>query len=64
MYVSAMIDALEMYENSPNCQHELMKASEKLGIVPNEAGIRLLMENTSHENGAEMYVSHFRFSAS
>ncbi|KAG6402349.1 hypothetical protein SASPL_139227 [Salvia splendens] len=54
MYVSAMGDALEMYENSPNCQHELKKASEKLGKVLNEAGIRLLMENTSHENGTEI----------
>ncbi|XP_042012775.1 chromatin assembly factor 1 subunit FAS1-like isoform X2 [Salvia splendens] len=52
--ISAVFDALEMYENSPNCQHELMKASEKLGKVPNEAGIRPLMENTSHENGAEI----------
>ncbi|XP_057784473.1 chromatin assembly factor 1 subunit FAS1-like [Salvia miltiorrhiza] len=52
--VLAMIKALEKSENSPNCQHELMKASEKLDKVLNEADIRLLMENMSHKNGAEM----------
>lgn len=52
--VLAMINALEKSENLPNCQHDLMKASEKLSKVLNEADIRLLMENTSNKNDAEM----------
>ncbi|KAI3470376.1 hypothetical protein Pfo_027039 [Paulownia fortunei] len=52
--VLAMINALEKSENHPNCLQELMKASEKLSKVLNETDIRLLMENMSHKNGAEM----------
>ncbi|KAH6757519.1 hypothetical protein C2S52_023387 [Perilla frutescens var. hirtella] len=52
--VLAMINALEKSENLPNCQHDLMKASEKLSKVLNEADIQLLMENMSQKNGAEM----------
>lgn len=56
MYISEMIAALEKPENLPNCQHELTKASEKLSKVLNEADIRLLMENMSQKNRAEVYV--------
>ncbi|KAL0340827.1 UNVERIFIED_CONTAM: Chromatin assembly factor 1 subunit FAS1 [Sesamum radiatum] len=49
-----MINALEKSENHPNYLHELTKASEKLGKVLHEADIRLLMENMSQKNGAEM----------
>lgn len=52
--VLVMITALEKPENLPNCQHELMKASEKLSKVLNEADIRLLMENMSQKNRTEM----------
>lgn len=54
-----MINALEKSDNSPNCQHELMKASEKLSKALNEADIRLLGENISNKSSAEMYVSQF-----
>ncbi|KAL8051925.1 hypothetical protein ABFX02_06G179500 [Erythranthe guttata] len=50
----AMINALEKAENHPNCLQELMKASEKLNKVLNEADIRLLVENMSHKSGAEV----------
>lgn len=56
-----MINALEKSENHPNCLRELMKASEKLSKVLNEADIRLLMENLSHKNGAQMYVFQVTF---
>ncbi|KAG8390710.1 hypothetical protein BUALT_Bualt01G0111800 [Buddleja alternifolia] len=52
--VSSMISALEQSDDNPNCLQELMKASEKLSKVLNEADIRLLMENISLKNGAEM----------
>ncbi|KAL0452245.1 UNVERIFIED_CONTAM: Chromatin assembly factor 1 subunit FAS1 [Sesamum latifolium] len=52
--ISAMIKALEKSENHPNYPQELMKASEKLSKVLHEADIRLLMENMSQKNGAEM----------
>ncbi|GER28279.1 chromatin assembly factor 1 [Striga asiatica] len=41
MAVSAMINALESSEDRPSCVQELMKASEKLSKVLNEADIRL-----------------------
>ncbi|KAK6137789.1 hypothetical protein DH2020_028469 [Rehmannia glutinosa] len=54
MALLAMINALEKLENHPNCMQELMKASEKLSKVLNEADIRLLMDNMTHKSGAEM----------
>lgn len=54
--MSAMINALEKSEDQPNSMQGLVKASEKLGKVLNEADIRLLMESMSQKNGAEMYV--------
>lgn len=54
--MSAMISALEKSEDLPNYLQDLVKASEKLGKVLNEADIRLLMENMPQKNGAEMYV--------
>ncbi|KAK6144953.1 hypothetical protein DH2020_021773 [Rehmannia glutinosa] len=54
MALLAMINALEKLENHPNCMQELMKASEKLIKVLNEADIRLLMDNMTHKSGAEM----------
>ncbi|PIN20400.1 Chromatin assembly factor-I [Handroanthus impetiginosus] len=54
MALLAMINTLEKSENHPNCAQELIKASEKLSKVLNEADIRLLMENMSHKNDAEM----------
>ncbi|KAH6812706.1 Plant stearoyl-acyl-carrier-protein desaturase family protein [Perilla frutescens var. frutescens] len=54
--VTAMVSALEKSEDHPNYRHDLVKASEKLGKVLNEADIRLLMENMSQKNGAEMAV--------
>ncbi|XP_051121861.1 chromatin assembly factor 1 subunit FAS1 [Andrographis paniculata] len=50
MAVWAMIRALEKLDS----YQELMKASEKLSKVLNEVDIRLLMENMSCKNGAEM----------
>ncbi|KAL8544659.1 hypothetical protein ACS0TY_005044 [Phlomoides rotata] len=52
--VSAMINALEKSEDRPNGMQGLIKASEKLGKVLNEADIRLLMESMLQKNGAEM----------
>ncbi|KAK6144935.1 hypothetical protein DH2020_021755 [Rehmannia glutinosa] len=54
MALLAMINALEKLENHPNCMQELLKASEKLSKVLNEADIRLLMDNMTHKSGAEM----------
>ncbi|KAL3650093.1 hypothetical protein CASFOL_006496 [Castilleja foliolosa] len=52
--VMAIISALEKFEDRPSCPQELMKASEKLSKVLNEADIRLLIENMSQKSGAEM----------
>ncbi|KAK4480205.1 hypothetical protein RD792_013267 [Penstemon davidsonii] len=49
-----MIKALEKSGDQQNCLQGLMKASEKLGKVLNEADIRLLVQNMSLKNGAEM----------
>lgn len=54
-----MISALEKSEDHPTCLQDLAKASEKLGRILNEADIRLLMENMSQKNSAEMYVFCF-----
>ncbi|KAL3652074.1 hypothetical protein CASFOL_001755 [Castilleja foliolosa] len=51
--VMAMINALEKSEDQPSCLQELVKASEKLSKVLNEADIRLLIENMSEKSGAE-----------
>lgn len=51
-----MINSLEKSEDHPNSVKCLIKASDKLGKVLNEADIRLLMESMSQKSGAEMYV--------
>ncbi|KAL6501069.1 hypothetical protein OROHE_025266 [Orobanche hederae] len=52
--VWAMINVLEKSEDRPSYTQELMKASEKLSKVLNEAEIRFLMENMANKSGAEM----------
>ncbi|KAL0302919.1 UNVERIFIED_CONTAM: Chromatin assembly factor 1 subunit FAS1 [Sesamum radiatum] len=52
--MSAMINALEKLEDHQTGLQEVTKASQKLDKVLNEADIRLLMENMSRNNGAEM----------
>lgn len=52
--ILAMISALEKSEDHTTYLQELAKASEKLGRILNEADIRLLMENMSQKNSAEM----------
>lgn len=49
-----MISALDKSEDCPNYLQDLVKASEKVGKVLNEADIQLLMENMSKKNAAEM----------
>ncbi|OVA05147.1 Chromatin assembly factor 1 subunit A [Macleaya cordata] len=52
--VSAMIAALQMPLSHPNYKIDLMKASDKLVKVLNEADIRVLVENLVQKNGADM----------
>ena len=49
-----MISALEKSEDHPNRPQDLAKASEKIGKVLNETDIRMLMQNLSQKNAAEM----------
>lgn len=57
-----MISALEKSEDHTTYLQELAKASEKLGRILNEADIRLLLENMSQKNSAEMYAFCFALS--
>ncbi|KAJ4968992.1 hypothetical protein NE237_015693 [Protea cynaroides] len=52
--VSAMMSALQVSGSNQVFRTDLMKASEKLGKVLNEADIRLLVENMVQKNGAGM----------
>ncbi|KAF2292021.1 hypothetical protein GH714_000198 [Hevea brasiliensis] len=52
--VSAMISALQKLESDQTCTTDLMRASEKLGKVLQEADIRLLVDSMLQKNGAEM----------
>lgn len=52
--VSAMINALEKPESDQNYKYDLIKASEKLAKVLNEADIRLLIESMVQKDGADM----------
>ncbi|KAK6911768.1 Chromatin assembly factor 1 subunit A [Dillenia turbinata] len=52
--LSAIITALQKSGTDQNCHHELMKASEKLGKVLNEEGIRLLVEGMEQKNGTDI----------
>ncbi|XP_042520230.1 chromatin assembly factor 1 subunit FAS1 [Macadamia integrifolia] len=52
--VSAMKLALQVSESCQNYRTDLMKASERLDKVLNEAEIRLLVENMVQKNAADM----------
>ena len=60
--ISAMINALEKPESDQNYKYDLIKASEKLAKVLNEADIRLLIESMVQKDGADMYVLHYSVS--
>ncbi|XP_043705396.1 chromatin assembly factor 1 subunit FAS1-like [Telopea speciosissima] len=52
--VSAMISSLQMPKSCQNYRTDLVKASEKIGKVLNQADIRLLVENMVQKNGTDM----------
>ncbi len=56
-HIVAMLHVLQNLEDDQTSKHELLKASEKLSKVLNEADIRSFVHKIYEKSSAEMYVS-------
>lgn len=60
---SGVIAAFMKSESHQNCRQEVIKVTERLVKVLNEAEICVLVERMTQKNGSELYVSIVAFAS-